>query len=331
MKKINRGFSLAEVLIAVGIASVVATLGFSVAKRNLEQAYKGYVFNGYNSLQMALLDAKERKLSSFQEQESHVVNLMNATRNSDGVITAPNGIKYKFSKMGTYSLGDKTHDAYSVVMSAPQLRNSYTYEIVYLPNQDSFPILIPYGNDDGFIDHLQSRADLLAAYLVDNNGNNTYGSFQQIACRKYGNIILQNYKQNVQTAYLKFGFMNYYAAASGDEEYDIREICDNPSAQKGEWCESRAYPEHPCYGLDGAVLAECLEDRRPGSQIPDSNEGGVEDSNQEDKSDEGEEENNQEEPTEETLQLLNCDNIENLTPSPNLMMELIDPRAIPSR
>ena len=130
MKKINRGFSLAEVLIAVGIASVVATLGFSVAKRNLEQAYKGYVFNGYNSLQMALLDAKERKLSSFQEQESHVVNLMNATRNSDGVITAPNGIKYKFSKMGTYSLGDKTHDAYSVVMSAPQLRNSYTISYV---------------------------------------------------------------------------------------------------------------------------------------------------------------------------------------------------------
>ena len=124
MKKINKGFSLAEVLISVGIASVIATLGFSVVKRNLDQAYNGYIFNGLNSIQMALKDAKARNIAYADEIVNHIKWLMNAEDDqSNFIINAPNGITYEFGKFGTYGDGELKL-AFIIRMTVPQRKNN---------------------------------------------------------------------------------------------------------------------------------------------------------------------------------------------------------------
>ena len=63
-KNSKKGFSLAEVLISVGIVSVIATLGFSVARTNLDRAYNMYVYTGAKYLSDAITDAEIRDRAS---------------------------------------------------------------------------------------------------------------------------------------------------------------------------------------------------------------------------------------------------------------------------
>ncbi len=57
--KNKKGFSLAEVLIAVTIAAIIATMGFTIAKKGIERAYNQYIYTGYYSLSAALSDAED--------------------------------------------------------------------------------------------------------------------------------------------------------------------------------------------------------------------------------------------------------------------------------
>lgn len=57
MKNMKNGFSLAEVLIAVTIAAIIGTLGFTIAKKGIARAYDRYVYTGYYALDIALKDA----------------------------------------------------------------------------------------------------------------------------------------------------------------------------------------------------------------------------------------------------------------------------------
>ncbi len=51
MRKIHKpAFSLAELLIAMGIIAVVATMGVSISKKGVERAYNQYFYTGYNGL-----------------------------------------------------------------------------------------------------------------------------------------------------------------------------------------------------------------------------------------------------------------------------------------
>ena len=57
MKNNKRGFSLAEVLIAVTIAAIIATMGFTIARKGIARAYDRYVYTGYYSIAAVLSDA----------------------------------------------------------------------------------------------------------------------------------------------------------------------------------------------------------------------------------------------------------------------------------
>ena len=50
MKILKKGFSLAELLIALAIVSIIATLGFTIAKKNVEKAYN-FLMLGEKQLQ----------------------------------------------------------------------------------------------------------------------------------------------------------------------------------------------------------------------------------------------------------------------------------------
>ena len=119
MKKFNKGFSLAEVLIAVGIMSVLATVGFNLTKKNLDLAYNAYVYNGLSSMSLALRDAKRNVNTSFtaNDWQDRLCSLFSCiTENRDGIqasatprlqngqgevrIVAPNGIIYRISVYG---------------------------------------------------------------------------------------------------------------------------------------------------------------------------------------------------------------------------------------
>ena len=55
MKKfLEKGFSLSEILIALAIISVIATMGFSIAQKGIANAYQGYYYTGYLGMNTAL-------------------------------------------------------------------------------------------------------------------------------------------------------------------------------------------------------------------------------------------------------------------------------------
>ena len=66
-KKVKSGFSLAEVLIALAIISVIATMGFSIAKKGIANAYQGYYYAGYQGMDSAIkIAVKEIYVDTYQ-------------------------------------------------------------------------------------------------------------------------------------------------------------------------------------------------------------------------------------------------------------------------
>lgn len=198
MKKKNTGFSLAEILIALAIISVIATACFSVAKRGIERAYDLYVYTGVKGLTDAIRYANTKKYID-QNGVTHNVNIndaanyfyeylkiaLNGKETGDPkTILAPNNIEYKFS----HHINSDDLKSYKVEMSVPSKRsadNSKTeYILIYLtsPQQE---LIIP-------TDILLDRIDLLP-YYIDNgdtgrhtpNGytNIQYYSFREAFCK----------------------------------------------------------------------------------------------------------------------------------------------------
>ena len=98
MKKMKNGFSLAEILVALGIVSVIATLGFSISKKGIARAYDAYVYNGLNSISAIMTDASAQGIEGGSTNlYKHIAkHLDTAYKDTDQTITAPNNVKYTF-------------------------------------------------------------------------------------------------------------------------------------------------------------------------------------------------------------------------------------------
>ena len=62
MKKNKKGFSLAEILLTLGIIAVIATLGFTATKKSIDNAYNLYIYTGYKGLTDAIFNANYKGL-----------------------------------------------------------------------------------------------------------------------------------------------------------------------------------------------------------------------------------------------------------------------------
>lgn len=155
-KRFQFGFSLAEILIALGIISIVATMGFSISKKGLERAYNQYFHTGYTGIQAALADAH---FSGASNKDNYIRDLFRG-KIDNGVIIAPNNIKFKI---------DEGSNSYKIVMTVPGANGSKTIDLYYMPDKYNFLLvggtyqdridLLPFYVDDGIKGRLIKRYD----------------------------------------------------------------------------------------------------------------------------------------------------------------------------
>lgn len=181
MKKIKLGFSLAEVLIALGIVSVVATFGFNVAQKGMEKAYNQYIYTGYTGITDAFADATANGVMNVDSLTAinsdtlgHFAKLFGIDdipgNGSKAEFTTTNNIHYILTKeeVANSTVGTK----YTIEMQVPTMRKGgKTKESICLRyTENVFHLLMPFQKDSHCkttIDNIQSRIDLLPFYLDD--------------------------------------------------------------------------------------------------------------------------------------------------------------------
>lgn len=210
MKQFKSGFSLAEVLISLGIVSIIATLGFTLARRGVENAFNQYIYTGYKGISLAIADATNRGFHQAIEidpENRFIRSLLNtlsidlddASFTAESVeFTAPNGISYRFIDKGIVqrSIGSDAFVArrvFVIVMSVPTKRERGRDRVriclAYLPEDHYGGVLIPYQGDPSDrgeystdIPNIGDRKDLLPFFVDDgirgrtipNGGNFSY-------------------------------------------------------------------------------------------------------------------------------------------------------------
>lgn len=224
MKKIKFGFSLAELLIALAIVAVVATMGFSITKRGIERAYTLYWYTGFMGIYEAFSDAILNDYSLNNETNDsletsdfidHVVYILNAEIIDEPDIEgcrfdAPNGtiyrVKYEPNLEYTTEEPGATiyHKAVLIAMFPPQPREDKKGAFLcYLPDYNG-GTLFPIDNVGGDSNiKLQDKIELLPTYIDDgsvgrvikNDDNKysytppTYDTYKRNYCKIYGEIV----------------------------------------------------------------------------------------------------------------------------------------------
>jgi prepilin-type N-terminal cleavage/methylation domain-containing protein len=217
MKKNKQGFSLAEVLIALGIVSVIATFGLNVAKKGMERAYNQYIYTGYVGISDAFADASANGVLEESELLSqngtflgHLSKLFEideiATNGNKAEFTTNNNIKYIIKNAGSVStVGQK----FAIEMQVPTVRkNNKTKESICLRYTEKvFHILMPYQSDSyctTTIDNIQDRIDLLPFYLDDGIKGRViieHNSEEDMPTRDFQRVTYYPFKKAICKAY----------------------------------------------------------------------------------------------------------------------------------
>ena len=80
MKNMTRGFTLAELLLCIGIIGVVSAMGMVIAKRGTDSAYNLYYYSGYINLYNAIADAKTKPdINTNQNIMEHVQDVLSSS------------------------------------------------------------------------------------------------------------------------------------------------------------------------------------------------------------------------------------------------------------
>lgn len=76
MKKLFRGFTLAELLLCIGVIGIVSAMGMTVAKIGTDRAYNLYYYGAYENLYNAIADAKAKNIEDNLAIMNHVNNVL---------------------------------------------------------------------------------------------------------------------------------------------------------------------------------------------------------------------------------------------------------------
>lgn len=181
MKKKKFGFSLAEVLLALGIISIIVTMGYTATKKNIDNTYDLYYYTAYKGLHDVFQNAKENNITiNFSDDNQRETLLDYLAQNLVGgnhvdntrVITAANGISYTFINSPT---ANNDHSFIHVTIPAKRNANNNSGNMCLFYNEadnGNFS-LIPTRNSFGYlgcpssIDDIQNRSDILPFYIDD--------------------------------------------------------------------------------------------------------------------------------------------------------------------
>lgn len=193
IKNKKSGFSLAEILLALGIISIIATMGFSMSKKSIEKSYNQYYYTGYVGIQSAITGANNKgyTVGSSDFYKYIAETLFRGSYNaSTGVINTPSNINYTIKK-------DTNNNLY-IQMSLPGVNGRKTVDLYYLPDEYDFVLvgdqhanridLLPFFIDDGIAGRVRQR--------LTNSGNSysysspiyekrKYYSFNNAFCKVY--------------------------------------------------------------------------------------------------------------------------------------------------
>lgn len=177
--KLKNAFSLAEVLIAIAIISVILIMCFSITNQGLDRAYTRYIYTGYKGLSDAIKEASANNIEMVRESAAgrlksmrirneyveYICNLFNGTINGNNALycSTPNGIDYLFAN-------NSPLDAIKVTMYVPSRKKEAnktkdSIDFYYLFTRPPY-VLIPTSGGDI---NLLERPDLLPFYVDDGN------------------------------------------------------------------------------------------------------------------------------------------------------------------
>lgn len=158
IKNNKKGFTLAELLIVIGIISIISAMGLTISKKGVERAYDYYVYNSYKSLSLAigdaisngcsldtLLDKNEdgiyKNLKNFYEYISKAFNLTAAPEDD--------GIKYSFNTAENvrYSLNAENSDYIHIVITIPDPNKRKSLDYLFYINYPEYG-LVPASHSD---------------------------------------------------------------------------------------------------------------------------------------------------------------------------------------
>lgn len=252
----KRGFSLAELLIALAIVSIIATMGLTIGKKSVAKAYDNYIYEGYKTLFDAIcyIQALELELVSKTEEEdddkyiispvfiNELKDIFSDEDSTTNTINTVNGIKYQvlYDGQSPESIPERVEHIITIKMTIPYVRrkDSSTADIclAFLP-EDEYGILIPYEKGPHCktseeFSNIQNRKDLLTFWIRDDDdivGNTNVDREDYVAIQYYSALvaICKNFGGN-----LKFLNSNDYIFKCPNPKLTVREGTINLKVKK---------------------------------------------------------------------------------------------------
>ena len=156
MKKIKKGFTIAEILLCLCIIGIISSMGIVATKHSADRAYNLFFYSGYINLYNTIMELKGNdELANIENLAKYLGTANNNT------ITTINGISYDI----TFGA---TGEVLGVEMKVPQRKTRNNDGIATsqfrVTEINNITYLIPMAG--GNI-NLQNRRDLLPAYIDD--------------------------------------------------------------------------------------------------------------------------------------------------------------------
>lgn len=168
----NKGFSLMEVLMVLGIIGVVTAMSVSISQKGVEKAYRNYWYTGYSALENATFDAIMKNKTDFDSFTRHIAKLMNIKDEDiiddsyNRTLKAPNGIKYTF---GAVPFNQFRFWPVSMEIPSPKSKNTVqnqTLLVVDFADENNVQLHPSQVSGSTYV-NLQTRKDLLPFVIDD--------------------------------------------------------------------------------------------------------------------------------------------------------------------